>query len=55
MTQWLQFAVLMLTIIFAAMRGEQRLTRIETKLDPLWVKFVNEKTADYEQLTDPKP
>lgn len=36
MQTWIQFGILLLTVIIAAMRGERRITRIETKVDAMW-------------------
>lgn len=36
MGNWIQFGILLLAVIIAAMRGERRVTRIETKVDAMW-------------------
>jgi hypothetical protein len=47
MATWIQFGTLLLAIIYAAMRGERRITRIETKVDAMWqAYFEPEKHAD---------
>ena len=44
---WIQFTILMCTLIAFALRGEHRITRVETMVKPLWQKFIDGKLSPH--------
>lgn len=52
-TDWIQFAILLVTLIAMALHGERRLTRIETKVNAMWQLFTDAILKSHEQRTHP--